>query len=202
LSAQTASLATYVAQLRTTFIVEREDYVDFTTDDHSRALAYRILASASLEGHVEEVCKAAAARAIDRARKSQPSRTAHALITWYAVGKAGATIPLSYAECGQYYPDLEAVQAKYERFVDKSHGLADRDLRNLVQPLGMAATEIDIQLLDLLKQLADARNPASHRRLNRARQMREPKAECEVVEGLLPLLEVLEQQLDGLVVSP
>lgn len=201
MSALAASLATYVGLLRAAFIVEHDDYHDFTTEDHSRALAYRILASASLEGHVEEVCKAAAAKALARARKSQPSRMAHALIVWYAVAKPGATIPLSFAECAEYVRELDAVRSKYDKFVDKSHGLADHDLRNLVKPLGVASGDVDGQLLDLLKSLAEARNVASHRRLNRAKQMREPKAECETVEALVPLLASLEDHLDSLVVT-
>lgn len=198
MSSNFTSLADYVKELREFYIAEKGDYSAYTRQDQSHAIAYRILASASLESHVEDICRQAASKGISRAKRHQPSRVGQSLITWYAIKSDVGAAPLTDSERSAYVSELDKIQSKYNRLVDKSHGIDDKDLRALVFPLGCQESDLDIALLDNLKSLSEFRNPASHRRLNRAKSMNEPKSECDLIEKTLPLLRTLEKHLDRL----
>jgi hypothetical protein len=163
--------------------------------DGNRALAFMLLASAAIEGFAEERAVEVARLGITRVKSGAPSRTGRALITAHLAKTSGDVLPLDVTECNAHLLYADAALDAYEKMVSTSHGIAGKDLRRLVFPLGLDV--MPQQLVDALAALSDQRNPASHRRTPRASRLAIPKAEWDRIDGqLLPLLEQLDDDLD------
>ncbi|MEU4699816.1 hypothetical protein [Nonomuraea dietziae] len=160
------------------------------------ATGFLLQASAAIEGFVEERCRKAAKVAIERAKKSQPTRAGYALVVWHVLRKMERAIPLTAAEVPKEIDFLDKVYKDYERLTNKSHGINGGDLRGLLIPLGLRDAELNGQLFDHLDSLSEARNPASHNKINRAKAMSDPIFEWHRVSPMLPLFESLDVAIE------
>jgi hypothetical protein len=188
------SFQSKLAQLKSSLIVERADD-QYQADDYDRALGFRVLASAHLEGFVESRCTQIAQAGAERFLSGKPTRVGRALVIWHSVHKgARAPIPLTSAEC---LPDrarvTQAVNA-YRDSVKHSHGISGKDLRLLVLPLGLEEAHVDDTLIASLQSLADKRQRAAHVPVG-ARAMSQPIAEYNDVANLMPQLIQLDDYL-------
>ncbi|TXK42377.1 hypothetical protein [Nonomuraea sp. C10] len=195
-SPELTSLCQAVSDLRQDLIAEGKHYSAYTRQDHTMALSFILLSSAAIEHFVEERCRSAAAQGLRRLKRGQPTRSGHAIVIWYTLRKMTGTVPLSRAEIIRDHDYLERVEEAYGQLSRKSHGIDSGDLQKLLIPLGLKETDIDQELLDRLDDLSDARNRASHIKVNRARLMTEPMREWERIDPILTLLDPLDQAID------
>jgi hypothetical protein len=119
---------------------------------------------------------------------------------WWAVQKS-CEIPLESAEFSQRDKVDDALK-HYQKFVDKNHGINRVKLRQLLLPLGFQENDLDRhdELANRLESIADNRNPAAHRAVNRAKQYQEPVVEWNTISGLYPLLDDLDADFDAVCV--
>jgi len=186
--------------LKANLIVTGKEYDQYTPSEHDMALAFRVLASAHLEDYAEQRCREVARAGIERLQRSQPSRAGRGVVNWFVVtgnGQRGAT-PLDPQDFTSAERLKEALNA-YVKSVASTHGIGGRNLRHLVVRLGVYEADLDQQLFDALDALAASRGQAAHLRVRRARSMTEPEVEWKTVEGVLPLLEQLDEALTRLV---
>lgn len=191
-------METRLKTLRSCFIATGKDLRGYSSDDHLKAVAYRVLASATLESYVEELCLSAATDALNRLQKSQPSATGYSLLAWYAVNQAKGT-PLIRSQHQSFWPELATVGEKYKKLVKTNHGLNGDKFLRLTRPLGLQDRHVPDQLLNELDSLADERNPASHAPVNRAKSMRDPELECARPEQIRDLLHDVDDAVATLV---
>lgn len=192
-------LEQHLGDLQGYFIMQRDDYSLYTAEDHAKALAYRLLASAALENFVEARCLEIARTGVDRLGKSQPSATGRALMIWSASqasrwDSAGPIYihesdPLTNAHLAN------AAFEKYSKTVKKSHGIGGDDLRSLVFPLGLRESQVPEVLTVSLDDLAAKRNPASHTYVNHAKSLTEPSAEVAMISQILKPLRGVDDDL-------
>jgi hypothetical protein len=190
-----ADLKNHLYELKKWLIVEKDDYTKYTPEDQTKAVAFRLLASADLEEAIEGICEDTAIGAIDRFKKGKLTATAHALIVWSISKNLSRAIPLTPAEVMTCLDRADVALASYTQSIARNHGMSGRDLKSLVIPLGIKDSDISEQLIDLLQTISSQRNPASHGRATRARSMTEPITEWNVIQKVLPLLETLDLTL-------
>ncbi|WP_436528630.1 hypothetical protein [Actinoplanes sp. HUAS TT8] len=199
-TADAAALRSYLNQLRSWYIVEREDYFLYTPEDHSKALAFRLLASAALEGYIENRLWAVAEAAMERLKRSQSTAAGRALLSWYIYERKTLYLPIRADEILQHVAEhCDNALKKYLTRVTGTHGMSDSDFLSLVVPLGVRETDIDVQLTANLRILSKDRNRAAHVRTSRAKKMEEPKAEADLVFQIVSSLDALDASLDALV---
>lgn len=193
-----ASLEQKIRDLKACFIVERED-LSYDADDHRKAVAFVLLASAELEAYVEERCKKAATEAFDRLARAQPSTAGRGLVMWAIIRKSSDPHPFEVADVQLHRERFSAIRQAYVSSATKSHGIDDKDFKALAYPLGFRPGDIPEQLFDLLKQLSEARNPAAHGPVNRAKSLTEPKEEWSRFQAIMKLLRNFDERVDELV---
>lgn len=188
------SLNQTITKLRTSLIVERNDYSHYTPADHDMALAFRVLASAHLEDYAEKRCVDALTGAVELHRRGQQTRASRCLVTWFAARTETEVIPL---EAPEYAGDQRIDEAlkTYEKHVKKKHGISGTNLKSLVTPIGVREADLDDRLFSKLDVLAQKRGAAAHIRVNRAKQMQQPKQEWEAIDELMPLLRDLDDAI-------
>ena len=196
-----ASLHQKIRDLKACFIVERDDISEYEADDHRKALAFVLLASAELEAYVEKRCKKAAIEAFDRLTRSQPTTAGRGLVMWAVIRKSSEPHPFEPADVGLHWERFSEMRTSYVNSTTKSHGIDDKDFKSLAYPLGFRPGDIPEQLFDLLKELSQDRNPAAHGPVNRAKQMTEPKEEWTRFSKILELLLVFDDRVEELVMS-
>jgi hypothetical protein len=177
------------------FIVRRADYSSYTAEDFTKAIAYRLLASAALENYVEQRCLEIAKAGCDRLAKSQPTATGRALIVWSRMQDRRATALPMYIHEDDAISDLSATTRAFEiysKVVKKSHGINGEDLRNLTFPLGLRDSQVPEVLVNSLDALASKRNPASH---TYVKSQEEPKLELQRLSQILNPLRQLDDDL-------
>lgn len=195
-----ASLEKKIRELKACFIVEREDF-SYSADDHRKAVAFVLLASAALEAYVEERCKKAATEAMDRLDKTLPTTAGRGLVMWAIIRKSSDPHPFEADDVQLHRERFSMIRQAYVSSANKSHGIDEKDFKALAYPLGFQPGDIPEQLFDLLKQLSEARNPAAHGPVNRAKTLIEPKAEWFRFQTILNLLRKFDERIDELVVS-
>ncbi|MDI2036780.1 HEPN domain-containing protein [Paenarthrobacter nitroguajacolicus] len=193
------SLHQKIDDLKTCFIIERDDISEYDADDHRKAVAFVLLASAELEAYVEERCKKAANESFDRLVKNQPTIAGRALVMWAVIRKSSDPHPFDLADVQLLRDRFSDIRKAYVASAAKSHGIDDKDFKSLAYPLGFRPGDIPEQLFDLLKELSQDRNPAAHGPVNRAKSLMEPKQEWTRFEKILKLLEVFDKRVDELV---
>jgi len=201
-SPELANLVKALHDLKVDLIVEGKEIFQYSRQDHTMALSFVLLASAALEDYIEQRCRRAASVAIERAKKAQPTRAGYALCIWYVFKKSSILshqIPLSRDEIS--HDLLDKAEGKYTNMTRKSHGIDGSDLKNLLIPLGLADSQLNEQLIDLLDELRDRRNPAGHIKVNRARTMAAPIVEWQRIEAILKLLPALDDAIDNCVLN-
>lgn len=196
-----ASLQQKIGDLKVCFIVERDDISDYEANDHKKAVAFVLLASAELEAYVEERCKKAANEAFDRLGKSQPTTAGRGLVMWAIIRKSSDPHPLDVADVQLHRERFSEIRRSYVASATKSHGIDDKDFKALAYPLGFRPGDIPEQLFDLLKELSQDRNPAAHGPVNRAKRLTEPKEEWTRFSKILELLLIFDKRIEELVVS-
>ena len=175
--------------------MERADYAQFTAEDHAKAVAFRLLGSACIEDYAEKRCKEIAETSIVRIRRGQPSASGRSLIIRYIIRKDKRAYPIHDADVlGNLDLADEALRA-YTDAVKSSHGIAGKDLQQLVYPLGIRDQQIPDILVTGLSDLSKVRDPASHIYTNRAKTMVEPIAEWRRVNQLMPHIRQLDADL-------
>jgi hypothetical protein len=201
-SADTAALRAYLNQLRVWYIVERDDYSLYTAEDHSKALSFRLLASAALEGYVEQRFLDVASAATDRMKRSLPSTAGRALLSWYIFERKSLYLPiLPNAVLDHVAEYCDKALERYLNKVTKTHGMSGDDFLQLAVPLGVRETDVDVRLIENLGILSKDRNRASHIKISRAKKMEEPKAESDLVFQIVSSMEALDSSLDTLATS-
>lgn len=175
----------------------RPDYNQYTKEDHQKALAYRLLASAELEHYVESRCLEVAQIGCDRIGKSQLTATGRALIVWlqFQDQRSPAAVPIHEGDPLALAHLAQKAMETYARSVKKSHGISEDDLRRLVFPLGLRESQVPAVLAASLEAFAKKRNPASHTHVNRAKTQSEPVEEVKAVEQILVPLRQLDADL-------
>ena len=187
-----------LADLEKCFIVRRQDYNQYTPEDHLKALAYRLLASAALESFIESRCVEIAKAGCERIQKSQPSATGRALIVWSLTQDRWApSVPVPIHEDDPLHGSMLATKAldTYQKSVKKSHGINGDDLQKLVFPLGLRESQVPQILTASLDSFAANRNPASHSYVKRANSQAEPIQELNIINQILPPLRQLDLDL-------
>ncbi|WP_143860616.1 HEPN domain-containing protein [Nocardia cerradoensis] len=180
-----------VTRLKTSLIVEYEDYGSYNPADYDRALGFRVLASAHLEEYVEKRCLDAMAAAVEGHLRGRSNRAAKCLIIWHAVTRGSEVIPLESADFS--IPGvIENARDRYEKMVKSKHGINGSKLKSMIFPIGLRDAELDVELFSRLDTIADKRNLAAHTRIRRARTLTEPIEEWKAVEEILPILEKLD----------
>lgn len=194
-SGRLVALEAQLTNLKSYFIVERADYSLYTSEDHAKAIAFRLLSSASIEDYVEQRCLDIAKASIQRVQRGQPSATGRALLVRYIVRGNRRAIPI-HDQDALTNLDLanEALNA-YSESVRTSHGIAGKDLQQLVFPLALRDSQLPPLLVAGLNDLSKVRDPASHVYVNRAKTMTEPIAEWKRIEQLLPYIRQLDADL-------
>jgi hypothetical protein len=191
-----------LATLRSTFIVTRNSYSDYTRADHDMALAFRVIASAHIEEYAEERCKEIARKGIAELQNGRRTRAGCVLLTWFLAngnGKRG-DIPLGPTEVPTGPLTADALNAFLSN-IESSHGVSGQKLRTMTFRIGLEQANLDERLIDTLTTLAEDRGKAAHTRVKRAKTMAEPKVEWETVDGLLALLEAFDDELNNLLAT-
>jgi hypothetical protein len=200
-SPETVALRAHVEQLRAALIVEKEYYGAYSAADHLRAVAFRVMASALIEGWVEEICRDAASQGIQRLKKGQPTATGRALVVWAISRNIPGCIPILETDAFEERDAMDAALHAYTESVKNSHGISGKDFLRLLNPLGLRPRHIPSDLVDKLQALSERRDPAVHKVVNRAKTLTEPNAEYRAVVDIVSLLESLHAALSEVVVT-
>lgn len=195
-----ASLVSVLARLKGSLIVPGDDLDLFTDADHDRALGYRVLAAAVIEQGIEQICLQAARDGVERLRKNQPTRTGRSVLAWYCVRK-NRPVPVHPDD---FFIDPALYELSVRSFEDSvraTHGMSRESASKLLFPLGVLSDPLVDKLLDLLDELASARNKAAHIWVNRTRQLQAPMSEVRRVSEISDLLTHLTNVLDKCVTT-
>lgn len=194
-STRLVSLRQRIKDYNDIFITDRDD-LDATPEDHIKAVAFRILASAAIEEFVEERCKEAAKVGIDRLKKGLPTTTGRALVVWAVSRNTPGCIPVHSDEVKDYYDELNNFLRTYVSVVSNSHGVNGKDIQNLLNPVGLRRHQVPPGLLDQLQSLADRRDPAVHAVASKATGRIAPSLQSKQINDILTLLEKVDGALD------
>ncbi|MCM3503031.1 hypothetical protein M3667_14255 [Microbacterium sp. P26] len=189
-------LLSQIEKLDRFFLVRKDDFSQYTDEDHARALAFTMLASAELEFFVERRCEQIASGGIDRFLKGQDTASGRALLIWHTTRRTDAALLIHESDVHlARHLCWDALQA-YRSMVKSSHGIDSRDFLKLTYPIGLREGAVPITLIASLETLSDRRNPASHGHVNRAKSMREPKQERDLVDQILKDLTSVDEALN------
>lgn len=194
-SSQLIALDAHLSQLKQIFITKRDDYSLYGPEDHTKALAYVLLASAALEDYVEDRCISIANIGCDRLSKSQPTSTGRSLLTWFVTKNSMRATMLRDTEFLVNLDLYRNALLAYTQVAKSTHGMDSKDMRKLVFPIGLRDDQLPELLLTSLDVLSDRRNPAAHTYINRGKSMREPVEESKLVEQIMTPLRVLDSDL-------
>jgi hypothetical protein len=191
------SLKSGIQKLVGFFIVERDDGVLYSDEDHAKALAFTLLASAQIESFVEARCVAIAKISISRLKTGQATAGGRALVTWHVVRKLSDALPIHEDDIHSLTQFADPALESFTANVKNSHGINQDDLIKLTYPIGLRDADVPDRLKVNLVTLAERRNPASHTYVNRARSLRQPKDEQILVDQILEDLEVVDDALEA-----
>jgi len=177
------------------FISDKDD-LDATPDDHVKAVAFRILASAAIEQFIEERCKTVARVGIERLKKGLPTTTGRALIVWGVSRKNPGCIPVHEVDIDDHRDIFETVLASYLSSVNNTHGTNSKDVRGLLNPVGLRTHHLPSDLLDRLQVLAERRDPVVHTVATKATGRLGPSVERKQIEDIVNLLACVDEALD------
>lgn len=189
------ALQGFISDYDSYFIVRRSEYAQYTAEDHSKALAFRILASAAVESYVENLCLSIAKIGCDRISKGQPSGAGRALIIWYLSRTSQRGIPIHESDISSNSDLAGEVYSSYSSAVKSNHGIDGKAFRKLVYPIGLRDSQMPSLLVGTLDTMAERRNPASHTYVNRAKSMVEPAEEHNSVVQVMNLLNSVDADL-------
>lgn len=189
------ALQGFIADYDSYFIIRRSEYSQYTPEDHSKALAFRILASAAVESYVENLCLSVAKIGCDRISKGQPSGAGRALIIWYLSRTSQRGIPIHESDFSGNVDLAGEVYSSYSSAVRSNHGIDGKAFRKLVFPVGLRDSQMPNLLVEALDAMAEKRNPASHTYVNRAKSMIEPAEEHKSVLQVMKLLNSVDADL-------
>ena len=192
-------MESHLQNLKVCFIVERADYSLYTPYDQLKALAFVLLASASIENYVERLCSEIGTQGCDRIKRGQPSATGRALLTWSVVRTSSREYPIHESDAAALMDIADQALTSYKQSIKSTHGMRGKDLRQLVFPLGLRDNQLPQAMILSLDALADKRDPASHIYVNRAKLMTEPIAEWDLVSTLMTHFTQLDKDLQNLV---
>ncbi|MGW9111670.1 hypothetical protein [Microbacterium sp. NPDC055683] len=178
------------------FLVRKRDFSDYTEEDHARALAFTMLASAELESFVERRCEQVAADGIDRLLKGQDTASGRAVLIWHTTRRNDAALLIHENDVHLARHLCSDALKSYRAMVKSSHGIDSRDFLKLTYPIGLRELSVPVSLTASLETLSDRRNPASHAHVNRAKSMREPTQERELIDQILADLAQVDASLD------
>lgn len=184
-----------IENLKKALLAEKDD-LDADAEDQLRAVAYRVLASATIEEFVEKRCVETAKTGIERFKKGDESSTARALVTWLVVRNTPDVVPLEPGDVKAYFHLLDEAFKAYSASASNNHGLDARDLRNLVHPVGLRSHQVPEELADRLQALADKRNPSVHTSTLKVTRRTNPGIERDQVDTIVALLERLDDELE------
>lgn len=188
-----------IEKLDAHFIVHKSDYSEYNDSDHAHALAFTMLASAELETYAEKRCEQIAAVGVERLRAGKESGTGRALMMWHVVRRSNTGFPVHERDIYSLLPLSDDALFAYDQMVRSSHGIDAKDLHKLVYPIGLRDTGMPVALGVNLGTLAERRNPASHSHVNRARSLRDPREERDLVNSILTDLEEVDAALEAAV---
>jgi hypothetical protein len=193
-SPEYAALTSRIQHLRSCFIVSHTDYWQYTSEDHTKKLAFQVFASAAIEGYVEDHCLKIAAAGIDRLKKGQSTSTGLALLAWSIIKGTPEHIPIHLNHFYQIsHQRMDIAHQAYAQSVKSTHGISARDLGGLIHPLGVQSGQVPLGLADKLQELSQERDPAVHATVKTVTM---PPAEYEKVRDIMELLDKLETGMD------
>lgn len=85
----------------------------------------------------------------------------------------------------------------FTQMAKSTHGMDSKDMRKLVFPLGIRDAQLPELLLTSVDVLSARRNPAAHSYINRAKSMREPVEELNLVQQIMAPLRTLDADLQA-----
>ncbi|MBF4631236.1 hypothetical protein ITJ42_08410 [Clavibacter michiganensis subsp. phaseoli] len=160
-----------------------------------------MLASAELESFVENRCESIAQTGIDRLEHNQATSSGRALMIWHTTRRTNSELMIHENDAHlSRHLSRDALTA-YRQMVKSSHGMDAKDFLKLAYPIGLRETSVPISLTASLQTLSDRRNPASHNHVNRAKSMREPKLERELIDQILLDLQTVDEALEKAVLE-
>ncbi|MEQ1873692.1 MAG: hypothetical protein ABL953_08205 [Ilumatobacteraceae bacterium] len=189
-------LKTYLARLETSLIAAVNDDNIYSDADHDRALGYRVLSAAAIEEFIEQRIGEGAKEGTSRFLKNKPTRTGRCLLIWHLATTSVAAMPVKEVEQVPHKDLVDSALDAFESRIKNTHGANRRDVRKLIYPIGLESAPQIESLLDKLQALADARDPAVHVRINRAKLMVPPAAEAENVRQIVSDLEYLDDAVE------
>lgn len=199
MSSQIASLESRIKQLDSAFLPDKSKQdIDCTPEEILGGVAFRVLASAHIEAYVEERCLRAARDCVDEFIKKGSATTAvRALLTWFAVNrKPPLMVAVHLDDVLEHAGSMEDALKSYDAVVKGTHGLDAKDLRRLLNPIGVRSHHYPAELSDRLESLASLRNPAVHTYITKAMRGAGPSTERKSVERIVELLKDLDDTLD------
>lgn len=199
-SPRLVSLQHRVAELANIFISDKDD-LDATNEDHLKAIAFRILASAAIEEYVEERCKEIATEGIDRLKKQLPTSTGRAMVIWGISRKVPDCIPIEPGEVADHYDRYDEILKAYLASVAGNHGVNGRDVRSLINPVGIRSHQVPEELIDRLQALSEKRDPVVHTSAAKAASKLGPSVERKQIEDIVIRLSDLDDALAEAVAS-
>lgn len=183
-----------VSDLASIFIADKDD-LDATNEDHLKAVAFRIMASAAIEQYVEERCKEVATEGIARLKKQLPTTTGRAMIVWGVSRKNPGCIPIDPDEISDHYDRYDEILKGYLDSVASNHGVNGRDIKNLINPVGVRSHQLPEELVDRLQALAKKRDPAVHTTVTKASGRIGPSVERKQIDDIIARLSDLDEAL-------
>lgn len=195
-----AQFEKHIEKLKTAFIVHRADPLSYSTEDHYRALAFRVLASAALEDVIERMCTKSAEKGVDNLRVGKQNTVGRSLLLWSYFQTSRRSfltdsVPIREADFNASSTICDDVLREYKKIVTKNHGINSEKFLGLVRPLGLRSEHISPRLLDKLTEQADRRNPPSHAIV---RHQHVPTTEYVAIFDLFDALKQLQADLDSL----
>ncbi|EPR77068.1 hypothetical protein ADILRU_0907 [Leifsonia rubra CMS 76R] len=198
-SSQLVALEQHLSDFDTGFIVRGKEFNQLIKDDHLKALAYVLLASAALESYVEDRCLAIATKGCDLIGKGMASSTGRSILVWYISKKWARPIPIHPNDPIENIDVVHEALTAYKNMVKATHGMDGNDFRKLVYPLGLRSNQVPDSLIDFLDSLSQKRNPAAHTYRNRAKSLAMPEAESRLIDQILSSLRLVDAALDNVV---
>lgn len=196
-----AGLHSQIDKLDRFFLVRKADFSQYTEEDHARALAFTMLASAELEFFVERRCEEIATGGIDRFLNGLDTASGRALLIWHTTRRNDSALLIHEADVHLARHLCTDALSAYRAMVKSSHGIHSRDFLKLVYPIGLREGAVPSSLTASLETLSDRRNPASHSHVNRAKSMREPKQERDLIDQILVDLAGVDDALTAVLSS-
>jgi len=192
------SLQQRVSELASIFIAAKDD-LDATNEDYLKAIAFRIMASAAIEEYVEERCKEIAIEGMERLKKQLDTTTGRALVVWGVSRKIPGCIPIEPGEVADHYDRYDEILKGYLAAVSSNHGMNGRDVRSLINPVGIRSHQIPEELVDRLQALAEKRDPAVHTSAAKAARRLGPSVERKQIDDIVSRLCELDDALADVV---